>query len=289
MKGMGSFERVLVLGIVVVILAILGIAMWGAQDDGAGALDAATDGGAVVEAPVIDPAALPANITPPSEAPASPMTEIEKLRALRDQRTQQLAQGQPAQVPGVTTLTDGGSDVASGAVPAGGTPLNHVVPADAGAPGAQPAAPVAGVTPLPLEQPAPVAAASDTLYTVVSGDNLWKIVKKHYGDGNVQAHIDAILGANPTLSLDESLKIGQKLKLPAAAAKDPARLPAEQQAAATGSRVYVVKEGDTLSTIASKELGSSKKWNDIYELNRARLSDPAKIKVGMKLTLPPKN
>lgn len=289
MKGMGSFERVLVLGIVVVILAILGIAMWGAQDDGAGALDAATDGGAVVEAPVIDPAALPANITPPGEAPASPMTEIEKLRALRDQRTQQLAQGQPAQVPGVTTLTDGGSDVASGAAPSGGVPLNHVVPADAGAPGTQPAAPIAGAAPLPLEQPAPVATpAAETIYTVVSGDNLWKIVKKHYGDGSVQAHIDAILAANPTLSLDESLKIGQKLKLPAAAAKDPARLPAEQQAAATGSRVYVVKEGDTLSTIASKELGSSKKWTEIYELNRARISDPAKIKVGMKLTLPPK-
>jgi len=287
-KGMGSFERVLVLGIVVVIVAILGIAVWGASDGETGALDTATDGGAVVQAPVLPDEALPANITPPSEAPASPMTEIEKLKALREQRATQLAQGQPQQVPGVTTLTDGGSDVASGALPGGDVALNHVVPADA--PGAQPAVPVAGAAPIPLEQPSPIApAAAETIHTVVSGDNLWKIVKKHYGEGNVQQHIDAILAANPTLSLDENLKIGQKLKLPAASAKDPARLPAEQQAAATGSRVYVVKEGDTLSTIASKELGSSKKWTEIYELNRARISDPARIKVGMKLTLPQKN
>lgn len=288
MKGMGSVERVLVLGIVVVIVAILGIAVWGASDDEAGALDTATDGGAVVQAPVLDPGALPSGITLPSEAPgASPMSEIEKLKALRDQRTQNLAQGQPAQGPGVPPLTDGGSGAAPGALSDAGVPLNHVAPVDAGTPGAQPAG---GATlPVTLDTPKPVVPAAETIYTVVAGDSLWKIAHRQYGGGDVQKSIDAIYAANPTLGVGENLKIGQKLKLPAGVAKDPARLSADLQADATGGRTYVVKEGDSLSTIAKQELGSTKRWMEIYELNRTRISDPAKIKVGMKLTLPPKN
>jgi len=284
-KGMGSVERVLVLGIVVVIVAILGIAVWGASDDEAGALDTASDGGVVVQAPVLDPGALPSGITPPSAAPeASTLTEIEKLKALRDQRTQDLAAGQPAQGPGAAPLTDGGSGVASGVLPEGGIPLNHVAPVDAGA------APAGAGTPVTLDAPKPAEpAAVDTIYTVVAGDSLWKIAHKHFGGGDVQKGIDAIYAANPTLGVGESLKIGQKLKLPAGVAKDPARLSADLQADATGGRTYVVKEGDTLSTIAKRELGSTKLWTEIYELNRTRISDPAKIKVGMKLTLPPKN
>lgn len=293
MKGMGSVERVLVLGIVVVIVAILGIAVWGATDDDAGALDtAATDGGAVVDASGVPTDALPMNITPPDPALTGPMSDIERIKALRDQRRDELAGGTTQQVPGASTLADGGSDAALGTLPvdpaalpaAGGVPLNHVTPVDGGvAPGVV-AAP-------PVQQPVvqkPVAAA-DAQYTVASGDSLWKIAHKHYGSGDVQAHIDAILAANPTLT--ENLKVGQKITLPSATTvkTDPARLPADKQAAEVGGKIYVVKDGDTLSTIAKKELGSAKRWNEIYELNRARLSDPAKITVGMKLTLPQKN
>lgn len=287
MKGMGSVERVLVLGIVVVIVAILGIAVWGASDGEAGALDTASDGGVVVQAPVLDPGALPSGITPPSEAPAaSTLTEIEKLKALRDQRQQELAAGQPVQVqgPGAAPLTDGGSGAASGVLPEGGVPLNHVAPVDGAAAPAGSGAPVTLDTPKPVEP-----TAAETIYTVVAGDSLWKIAHRQYGGGDVQKSIDAIYAANPTLGVGEALKIGQKLKLPAGVAKDPARLSAPEQADATGGRTYVVKEGDTLSTIAKRELGSTKLWTEIYELNRTRISDPARIKVGMKLTLPPKN
>jgi nucleoid-associated protein YgaU len=290
-KGMGSVERVLVLGIVVVIVAILGIAVWGATDDDPGALDPATDGGAVVQAPVISPDALPANITPPDAAPgAEPMSEIERLKALRDRRREELAGTTTQQVPGVTTLTDGGSDAASGALPAsdpvaaapdagGPVALNHVAPVEAGAvPATAP-----GVLPAPVILP----AAQDAVYTVASGDSLWKIAHKHYAGGDVQKHIDAILAANPALT--ENLKVGQKITLPAGAKADPARLPAVKQAAELGGRTYQVKEGDTLSTIAKKELGSAKRWNELYELNRTRIADPARITVGMTLTLPPKN
>ena len=293
MKGMGSVERVLVLGIVVVIVAILGIAVWGASDDDANGLEAtATDGGAVVEAPFVQPDGMPANITPPEAAPPSePMSEIDRLKALRDARRNALAGGTTQQEPGVSTVPDGGNDAAPGPLPgpsgpvANGTPASGIVPLDHNTP-------VSGGATAPgvIDAPKVVEAAKDSVYTVGAGDSLWKIAHKHYGSGDEQAHVDAILAANPTLSSNEYLKVGQKITLPVITAKvDPTRLPAEKQAAETGGRIYVVKEGDTLSAIAKKELGSSKRSNEIFELNRTRLSDPAKIVVGMKLTLPPKN
>jgi LysM repeat protein len=49
---------------------------------------------------------------------------------------------------------------------------------------------------------------------------------------------------------------------------------------------YTVKSGDTLSGIASSQLGSASKWNDIYNLNRDILSNPDLIYPGQKLKLP---
>ncbi|HEX5009471.1 MAG TPA: LysM peptidoglycan-binding domain-containing protein [Planctomycetota bacterium] len=290
---MGSVERVLVLGIVVVIVAILGIAVWGASDDDANGLEpTATDGGAVVQAPFTQPDGVPANITPPAVAPPSePMSEIDRLKALRDARRNALAgSGTTQQEPGVSTVPDGGNDAAPGPLPgttgtvaegggAGSVPLEASKPVNA-------PAPAPGV----IDTPKVVEASKDSIYTVGAGDSLWKIAHKRYGSGDEQAHVDAILAANPTLSSNEYLKVGQKITLPVITAKvDPTRLPAEKQAAETGGRIYVVKAGDTLSAIAKKELGSSKRSNEIFELNRTRLSDPAKIVVGMKLTLPPRN
>jgi LysM repeat protein len=58
-----------------------------------------------------------------------------------------------------------------------------------------------------------------------------------------------------------------------------------KNSAANGpTRTYVVKQGDTLGEIASRELGSFGKWTEIQKLN-ANL-DPAKVRPGMKLTLP---
>ena len=58
---------------------------------------------------------------------------------------------------------------------------------------------------------APVANAPDT-YTVVSGDSLSKIAKKHYQDGNKW---NAIYEANrDQLSDPDKIKPGQVIKIP---------------------------------------------------------------------------
>ena len=293
MKGMGSVERVLVLGIVVVIVAILGIAVWGASSAETGDNTPAQDGGAVVqssETPLDSLGALPPTITPPTEtAVDDTMSEIERLQAMREaaRQPQGLAVNTP-QGPGGTTLSDGGSGSTPGALPAdpaGGIALKSNVPAG----GAEPVTANEPVGPMPITAPIAANGKEPGTYTVASGDSLWKIAHKQYGTGNVQKQIDAILAANPSLNAKSVLKVGQKISLPGALPVDATRLPAEQQAAATGDVTYTVKAGDTLSTIAKKELGSSKRWKEIYELNRTRLPDPAKIVVGMKLTLPKKN
>jgi nucleoid-associated protein YgaU len=236
---------------------------------------------------------LPPSITPPTETAVNDsMSEIERLQAMREaaRQPQTVAVNTP-QGPGGSSLSDGGSGTTPGALSAkptangAGLPLKSNVPAGGAVTEPAPANAAQPFGPLPV----PANEMEATIYTVASGDSLSKIAHKQYGSGNVQKQIDAILAANPNLTAKSVLKIGQKITLPAAAPVDPTRLPAEQQAAATGDVTYTVKAGDTLSSIAKKELGSTKRWKDIYELNRTRLPDPAKIVVGMKLTLPKKN
>ena len=61
----------------------------------------------------------------------------------------------------------------------------------------------------------PPPAAEDTIYTVVSGDSLWKISSHFYGAGNL---FPRIIAANPDKLEDEHSVIhpGDKLRIPAA-------------------------------------------------------------------------
>jgi hypothetical protein len=71
------------------------------------------------------------------------------------------------------------------------------------------------------------------------------------------------------------------------AGKQPAA-PAKPQTAPVS---YVVKGGDTLSSIAKRELGSSARWPEIYRLpaNRATIgSNPALVRPGQQLIMPSK-
>lgn len=49
---------------------------------------------------------------------------------------------------------------------------------------------------------------------------------------------------------------------------------------------YVVQSGDTLSAVASKTLGSARKFEAIYEANRDIMATPNSLKIGMKLRIP---
>lgn len=49
---------------------------------------------------------------------------------------------------------------------------------------------------------------------------------------------------------------------------------------------YTVKAGDSLSSIAQQQLGSSARWKEIYEANKATIKNPNVILVGQKLNIP---
>jgi nucleoid-associated protein YgaU len=52
---------------------------------------------------------------------------------------------------------------------------------------------------------------------------------------------------------------------------------------------YEVQSGDTLLSIAEQYYGDGTQWRRIYDANKDVIgSDPDKLKVGMKLKIPPK-
>ena len=77
---------------------------------------------------------------------------------------------------------------------------------------------------------------------------------------------------------------------PSASAPVSASTPAPTAAATeAGSQSYEVQAGDTLATIAQQFYGDPTLWRRIYDANADTIgSDPDKLKLGMKLTIPPK-
>jgi LysM domain len=111
-------------------------------------------------------------------------------------------------------------------------------------------------------------------HEVQAGDDLWSLAEKYYGDGREWRRIAA---ANPTVLTGgpDRLQVGWRLRIPDLDQDPPA-----------GDRRITVRRGDTLSSIAERELGSSTRWTDIFRVNRAQLSDPNELAVGMRLVLP---
>jgi len=52
------------------------------------------------------------------------------------------------------------------------------------------------------------------------------------------------------------------------------------------TRDYIIKKNDSLWKIAEKELGSGHRWKYLYELNRGKIKDPNRLKVGTKIAIP---
>ena len=62
--------------------------------------------------------------------------------------------------------------------------------------------------------------------------------------------------------------------------------PAAEPASHSGESTYTVKAGDTLSKIAKEKLGNANAYMEIFNANKAQLSDPDKIKPGQVLKIP---
>lgn len=63
---------------------------------------------------------------------------------------------------------------------------------------------------------------------------------------------------------------------------------AAREPADTGraGRTYITKEGDTFIKLARKFYNNQGRWKEIWEANKARVPDPDKLPVGVKLIIP---
>jgi nucleoid-associated protein YgaU len=137
-------------------------------------------------------------------------------------------------------------------------------------------------------------------YTIKSGDTLSSIAVEHYGSERSWAKIAE---ANPNVDPNR-LKIGQVIKLPsgtsqsaatgvsslsARSATTPAGHPVNGSGVGSSSsgNGYVVKSGDTLSSIARRYYQSPDKWWVIYNANREAIGgDPDHLNAGLSLRIP---
>lgn len=172
-----------------------------------------------------------------------------------------------------------------------------------------------GTNNVPQSTPA-VAQIPLTRYDVKEGDTLYRIASKTYGDAKLWEKIrdynkeklgsggalrqgvtlllppkDVLLGKPYTPPTAPIQQIGQQpgqFTSPSTLRGDqpPAQTPIA--AKSTDFKEYVVKEGDTLTAIARKQLNSGKRFAEIIEANKGTLDDPESLTVGMKLRIPAK-
>ena len=81
-------------------------------------------------------------------------------------------------------------------------------------------------------------------------------------------------------------KAGAQTAVPKAPTQTAA--PAPAQAPAASGDAYVVVSGDSLWLIAANQLGNSKRWREIYNLNQNIIANPELIFAGQKLAMPAK-
>ncbi|MDY0256269.1 glucosaminidase domain-containing protein [Gudongella oleilytica] len=92
--------------------------------------------------------------------------------------------------------------------------------------------------------------ASDTVYTVKSGDTLSKIAAAYGTTYQALAEYNRI--ANPNI-----IYVGQKIKIPSGKSGTSTAAP----------KTYTVKKGDSLWQIAQSQLGNGSRWPEIQKLN----------------------
>ena len=150
------------------------------------------------------------------------------------------------------------------------------------------------VVPEPEEEPhtsSYTASAEPVYYKVQSNDNLFKIAKKHYGDGQKWKKI---FEANRDIMPDSnSLYIDQLLLIPDVSVENR---PKESFITQVRGRLdnersknvdtHTVKAGDTLYRIAEEYYDDPNVWTKILEANKNTLEDAGSLKKGQVLIIP---
>ncbi len=155
-------------------------------------------------------------------------------------------------------------------------------------------------------QPLPEPVRPRT-YVVKSGDNLALIAKQFYGqvEGNRMNTIARLFAANRgALRTPDKLRVGQRIVIPpvnplASRALEAITVPARSVGESKLNQIkadpptyrptdrwHVVRDGDSLWTIASARLGNGGLYPEIARLNSAIIENEDHLPVGLRLRLP---
>ena len=150
------------------------------------------------------------------------------------------------------------------------------------------------IVPEPEEEPQTssyTASAEPVYYKVQSNDNLFKIAKKHYGDGQKWKKIfEANRGIMPD---SNSLYIDQLLLIPDVSVENRPKESFITQVRgqldnerSNNVDTHTVKAGDTLYRIAEEYYDDPSVWTKILEANEDTLEDAGSLKKGQVLIIP---
>lgn len=131
-----------------------------------------------------------------------------------------------------------------------------------------------------------VPAGLPVEHAVSSGEHLWGISEKYYGNGYNWLDIAQVNNLkNPGLIFS-----GQDLTIPKVALRVPSQIAGASSIASSPDTItegsYTVVRGDTLWSIAVRAYQDGYQWTRIYQANTDIVSNPDIIEIGMEVTLP---
>ncbi|OYW13195.1 MAG: hypothetical protein B7Z55_17250 [Planctomycetales bacterium 12-60-4] len=100
--------------------------------------------------------------------------------------------------------------------------------------------------------------------------------------GNQESHglVPEPIALEPTTTSDSATRLASSSTVKPISPTEPNSQTAETR--------HVVERGDTLSSIASRYLGSATRFQEIYDANRDRLRDANDLRIGQELRIPPR-
>ena len=139
-----------------------------------------------------------------------------------------------------------------------------------------------------VERDAGGGKAAVETHRVQAGDTMSSLSERYYGSVK---YVRFLIESNPQIADPDKLTIGMSIKIPAKPASGAVPTTASgtnARPADPARRTYKVQPGDTFYEIARNQLGSSSRWQELFELNKEIVhGDPKRLHVGQVLVLPP--
>lgn len=153
--------------------------------------------------------------------------------------------------------------------------------------------PAVSKRPVPLSAGQPKTKISSSgvatdIHRVQPGDTFTSLAQGYYGDAKYAGFLRS---SNPQLNGTARLTVGSMIKIPPRPtgpmllAKQPKKRRVDVKSAS--QRFYTVKPRDSFYKIARDQLGDAKRWEELFELNKALVhGDARKLQPGQKVRLP---